>query len=180
MRIPILRWANHLVVWCLDFDPNQQTKIFWRKSNVETHIPIWRIFWNILKNMQFGGLQSHGIGNQWCRLHQTTWVIEREKHPSQTIPEYQYQLHRRGEVGNDSLKSSVCTSKKIYVWTIMRQTLPNIHGHKCCKTTSQSASKLRGAVSLLGVNLKMPGDATVCKPEWLNIRTCEVKPSKTC
>ena len=55
----------------------------------------------------------------------------------------------------------------------------NIHGHEtCCKTTSQSASKLRAAVSLLGVNLKMPGGATDCKTKLKNITPCGVKPSQ--
>lgn len=41
-------------------------------------------------------------------LHQTTWVIEK-KDPPQTIPQYQYQPHRRGEVGNDSNEKNMYT-----------------------------------------------------------------------
>jgi len=46
-----------------------------------------------------------------------------------------------------------CTLSKIYPRTIIMHTLRNILWHQtCCKTTSQSASKLRAAVSLLLVS----------------------------
>ena len=79
-----LRWANHLVVWCRDADPHKPNKNTstvgnrWDLKKIkcwDTPIPIWRITWNICKLM---ALKCHGIGNQWCRLHQTTWVIERK------------------------------------------------------------------------------------------------------
>ena len=46
-----------------------------------------------------------------------------------------------------------CTLVNIYPRTIIMHTLRNILWHQtCCKTTSQSASKLRAAVSLLLVS----------------------------
>ena len=79
--------------------------------------------------------------------------LKGNKHPSQTIPEYQYQPHRMVEIGNDSVQNKMYPSKKIPKNNNNACSSKNIHGNEtCCKTTSQSASKLQAAVSLLLVS----------------------------